>query len=224
MITKRITKFIQKVFHIQPKPEKYVPDRYWKKRHKKFGFDLRGVGNRSLTAEQNEEAYRGARDIFLSLCQREGVDFENSKTLDIGCGTGYYADAVRSQGCKQYLGIDITDQLFPVLRQKYPDYTFRKADISSVELNEHFDLIIMIDVTQHIVDESAFSSAMKNVASCLSDGGIFVVTSWLSKTFQRRMYYEVERPMEYYTRAFPESIISEPVVFRDKFIFTIRKR
>jgi SAM-dependent methyltransferase len=143
--------------------------------------------------------------------------------LDIGCGTGFYAEVFRSQGGKYYLGIDITDQLFLALKQKFPEFSFRKADISSMVLSEQFALIKMISVTQHIVDDAAFSNAMHNIKSCLSPNGVLIVTSWLSRDFRHRTFYEVERPIDYYKKEYPDYIFSKPIQFRDKYIFSIRR-
>jgi len=218
-----IQKILRRIFQGMKGSQKYIPERYWKKRHRKYGFNFRGVGNCTLSAEENELVYQQAKSIFLSLCHDQKINFVKSKILDIGCGTGYYAGIVKEEGGKDYLGIDITDQLFPDLRKKFPEYSFQKVDISKVKLNKHFDLIIMIDVTQHIDNSKTFFLAMKNIASLLSLNGVFIVTSWLSKEFKRRTYYEVERPIGEYRKAFPGFVFSEPILFRDKYIMAIRK-
>jgi SAM-dependent methyltransferase len=201
---------------------RYNPKQYWKKRHKKYGLDLRGVGNCSLSAEENMEIYEQARKIFERVCEKEGVDFKKAKMLDIGCGTGFYAEIFRSHGGTDYLGIDITDQLFPELKREFPLFKFKKRDITKEPIHEKFDLVIMIDVTQHIVDDQRFSFAMRTVKSCLSEKGVFVVTSWLSDRFKKRRPYEVERPIDYYRREFQGTFFSDPIPFRDKYVFTIR--
>ena len=203
---------------------RYTPKRYWNNRHKKYGLDLRGVGNCSLTTAENEKEYQQARETFLRLSREEHIDFSKSKILDIGCGTGFYADIVRSQGAADYLGLDITDQLFPELRKEFRSFRFKKLDITKESMDEKFDVILMIDVTQHIVDDQSFSLAMRNINSCLSNNGTFIVTSWLSDQFRKRRPYEVERPVTYYREAFPDAIFSDPIPFRDKYIFTIRKK
>lgn len=202
---------------------RYNPMHYWKRRHRKFRFDLRGVGNCSLSVEENEKAYQQASQIFLNLCKEQGIgtDFDKIKMLDIGCGTGFYADLFRTYGGKEYLGFDITDLLFPQLRKKFPDFRFRKSDITKNSIHEKFDIIIMIDVTQHIVNNQLFFAAMKNIRSSLSENSVFIVTSWLSKQFKKRRPYEVERPIEFYKKEFPNAFFSEPIPFRDKYIFSI---
>lgn len=143
--------------------------------------------------------------------------------LDIGSGTGFYAKTFLENGGKQYLGIDITDVLFNQLRQELPEFQFRKLDISIQKLNGNlqFDLIVMIDVTQHIKNDDKFFFAMQNIRSHLSEGGILIVTSWLSEK-ARHSFYEVSRSINAYEREFPGYVFSKPNPFRNKFIFSIR--
>ena len=202
---------------------RYYPKRYWKKRHQKHTFDFRGVGDRTLTHRENQELYQQAREVFLSLCRKSQLDFSTINMLDIGCGTGFYAEVFHENRGNAYLGIDITDVLFKELKKRFPEFEFRKQDITKQKVKGSFDLINMIDVTQHIVDSKAFSLAMQNVRSALSKDGMFVVTSWLSDEITKRQPYEVARPMHCYTREFPGYAFSEPVSFRDKYIFVIRK-
>jgi len=213
---------VWKLCNLLPAP-KYRPKKYWKNRHTKYGFNLRGVGNCTFSHEENKQAYQKAKEAFLQLCTQQDIDFKNVRALDIGCGTGFYAKAFLEAGGRDYLGIDITDQLFKKLQAERPDCKFRKMDISTQSLDGLFDLIIMIDVTQHIVDDAAFSFTMQNIRSHLSEDGVFIVTSWLSNRLIKRSYYEVARPISYYNKEFPDFGFSESVAFRDKFIFAIRK-
>ena len=66
---------------------KYDAKKFFKERHKRYGCDLRSVGNCTLSSEENERVYGEAREVFLGLCAKEGVDFENGRVIDIGCRT-----------------------------------------------------------------------------------------------------------------------------------------
>ncbi len=201
----------------------YNPEKFFRERHDRYGFDLRSVGNCTLSHEENRAAYDKAGLILLDLLEREGVDLRSAKILDIGCGTGYYAELFKGKEVENYLGLDIMDGRFEILSQRFTGYKFQKMDITREQIPGLFDLIIMVDVTQHIVDDRKFSAAMQNIGSHLSDDGVFVVTSWLAAERTRRRYYEVARPMDCYRNEFGDYHFSEAVPFRDKFIFSIRK-
>ena len=200
----------------------YNAEKYWKNRHKKYGLDMRGVGNNGLTLEKNIEQYEEAKNIFIGLCKSQHIKFKDTKVLDIGCGIGYYSNIFLENGTTDYTGIDITEVMFKELKNKYSHYLFKKLDITKDLCNGKYDLILMIDVTQHIIAIDKFSFAMQNIRTCLSDSGIFIVTSWLDPNI-RKEFYEVSRPIEIYKAAFPGYKFSDPIPFRDKYIFTIKK-
>lgn len=220
VLTRRISLSFQE--HKYRRHDDYGANEYWTDRHLKYGFDLRGVGRGDLSDEENERMYFAAKEVFVSLCHQEKIDFQNSHMLDVGCGNGFYAKTFLENGGKAYLGIDITDVLFQKLRQSFPEFQFQTLDICTQKLSGQFDLITIIDVTQHIVNDHKFSSAMQNIKSHLSIDGTLIVTSWLSGGKNRRSFYEVSRPISAYTREFPAYRFSTPIPFRDKFIFSIR--
>jgi len=199
---------------------KYVPDEYWKNRLSNYGLDLRGVGNCTLTHDENISIYSEARDVFLKLCRQQKVDFSNVRALDIGCGTGFYAQAFMDNGGKCYQGIDITDALFDKLQSMMPDFKFRKLDITSEKIDNIYDFIMMIDVTQHIVDDEKYSFAMKNIKSHLANGGIFIVTFWED---HGNAPHVKTRPFSDIQNEFSDCEIGQPLPFRDKSIVAIKK-
>lgn len=209
--------------HKSPATPKYHPQKYWEARHAKYGFDLRGVGNCSLSHEENMRAYLDAKKVLLGLCHQESVNIETSYILDVGYGIGFYAEVFLEAGGKHYIGIDIADRQLNKVRKQFEDFEFRKLDITKQKLDSYFDLILMLDVTQHIVDDLDFSFAMQNISSHLAENGVFIVTSWLSDKTICRTYYEVARPLSRYKKEFPGYYFSKPVLFRDKFIFAVRK-
>jgi SAM-dependent methyltransferase len=206
------------------RPGGYRAPAYWEARHKRFGFDRRGVGDRTRTDAENRSEYDEARTVFLGLCERDGIDLPGGRLLDIGCGTGFYCETYLQQGGRDYTGVDITDTLFPELERRYPGARFRRCDVTREELDGEFDVITMIDVTQHIVEDELFDSAMANVKRHLAKGGAAVLTGWLADAPTRRTLYEVERTRADYERALSGCELSEPVRFRDKWIFTVRPK
>lgn len=202
---------------------RYRPEPYWEKRHRRYGMDLRGVGNSSLSAEQNEAMYVQACRIVLEVCGRQGVDWKSAHVLDIGCGSGFYTALFQECGVVAYTGVDITKVLFPNLQKRFPHDQFVQLDVTQDELQDVYDLIVMIDVTQHIVQPRRFRRAMKNVWAHLKPGGLFLVTSWLSPRTIRRQPHETARPLADYQKAFPDAEFRESVPFRDKYLLAIRK-
>jgi len=200
----------------------YDAKKYWQNRLSEFEFDLRGVGNKNLSLKENERQYSEAKKGFLFICNENQIDFRNTSVLDIGCGNGFYTKVLKEQGCTKYCGVDITDILLNELRIQFSNYQFDKINVTKDTLKGIYDLIIMIDVTQHITNKKKFVYAMRNVRDHLKQNGLFIVTSWLDEK-KINTFYERSRSIANYKKCFKGDNFSEPLRFRDKYIFTVRK-
>jgi len=196
----------------------YDPEDFFTKRFKEFGMSLHSAGHRN---KANEKEYLDGANVIK---ENFGEHFLSAKQLDIGVGTGFYIQYFREMGTLIYCGIDITDVLFNTIKKENPDVFLYKHDITDepMEGPQTFNVITMIDVTQHIVNDDKFKQAMERVKGMLADDGIFIVTSHL-KPDQMWTEYERFRPMEHYTELFEGYCFTIPAPFRDKWIFSIRK-
>lgn len=201
-------------------PRKYTPEEYWQKRLSK-NLNLIGVGNKRFTEEQNRQLYDEKKGVLSKLLQKENIDLGTKKILEIGCGTGYWTEMCSRSGCADYTGIDIAQVTIDDLRVKYPNYSFICGNAADISVEGPFPLILMIDVTQHIVDDEIFFGTMEMIKKNLKADGIFIVTSWL-ELGKRNSYYEKSRDINYYKKAFPDYNFSNPEPFADKYIFTIK--
>ena len=200
----------------------YDAARYWHDRFSKYGLSLKGAGVEGLSEEENRKMYAEAAKVFTDLCRKENVDFQSVNVLEIGPGTGFYAQILHDLGVKSYIGIDITDILFPELRKNFSQFRFTKKDITTEKIKGKFDLIIMINVIEHIVKESKLSLAMDNIKNCLSDNGIFIVSS-IKNVSKRHIFYFRSWSLQDIKQRFHGYIFSEPVPFRTDHILVIKK-
>jgi len=194
---------------------------YWTYRHTKYGFDLRGVGDKTKSHADNVALLGQGKEVFLDVCRRAGVTFDKARVLDIGCGTGYFAGVLSDEGVKEYVGVDIVDTLFTGLAQRFPSYRFKVVDVSTQRLSGTYDLILAMDVLQHIVDEAKFSFALDNIKSVRASTGTIILSTHIG-TPKREGFYVVRRPLEVFERSFPGFKMSEPVKYADSFVFTLR--
>ncbi|MEA3475247.1 MAG: hypothetical protein U9R23_02195, partial [Candidatus Cloacimonadota bacterium] len=52
----------------------YKAKDFWMNRHKKYGFDLRGVGSCIKSQDENQRILNEGSRLMLELCNREGIE------------------------------------------------------------------------------------------------------------------------------------------------------
>lgn len=203
--------------------EGYEAETYWRDRFRRYGRSYKAVGHEGLSEDENASAYAEAAREFLRVCEEQGVDFANARVLDIGCGTGFYAALLRDAGVKHYRGIDVTDVFFPSLRQEFPSFEFLRCDVTAERLTGSFNLVIIIDVTEHIVEDHRLSFAMDNIRRCLSEDGLVLLAQPLSDPGEKDLFYLRFWSLSDIQENFPGYSFSDPVPFRNGILVSIRK-
>lgn len=166
----------------------YDAQRFWGDRFRKYGTGLRGSGDEGLSEAQNQLAYEQAGAVVLEALKKSGVDLSSASVLDIGCGPGFFADLLHSAGVASYTGVDITHQLFADLRARFPDYRFEQKDVTSDSLEATYDVVMMIDVAEHIVSTDAFDRCIANLAGAVAPGGLLLVGPLLDRGVRHLFY------------------------------------
>lgn len=120
----------------------------------------RHVRSRSMEAMSSEvaprgsssfnPAYVGARIDLLAL-----VDTPPSTVLDVGCATGASGELLRDRHGSRVTGIELDPRMAEVARQRL--FAVHVADlnqssISEVVGSERYDLILLGDVLEHLID------------------------------------------------------------------------
>lgn len=221
--------FIKRVFYktlIGPKKygraDDYDAAGYWDDRLSKYGDSLRGVGDEGKSDADNIKEYIRDEQIFTDKLNSLNLDYKNIRVLDIGCGTGFYAEILRRLGVTDYTGIDITDALFDKHKANLPDFKFIKKDFTTEKHEGQYDLIIMIEVLEHIVNDDKFAFAVNNIKSCLAAGGVFIISSvW--KTGGKHMFYVRKWTLEEIRKYFEDYKISPLLPFRSSNMISITK-
>ncbi len=134
---------------------------YWTERYARVP-GLRTVGSLSRSERENREDYGVARALLADTLRRDFADPSAISVLDLGFGRAYDATVLRELGVGRYLGLDFvapTPAGFP------PGFEFRTADFGArLDLGERFDLVLVIDVAFHLIDDTAFAGLVDNMA------------------------------------------------------------
>jgi len=92
---------------------------------------------------------------------------EDSKILDLGCGTGNLLGKLSNHGyCGT--GIDVAPEMVKEAKRKYPSLNFKVVDLCNFELEEKFDVILctndVINYLEPNVREDFFTSISKHLS------------------------------------------------------------
>ena len=92
---------------------------------------------------------------------------EGRRVLDAGCGIGYGAAILDRAGARQVTAVDIAEPIIEVAKQSVPD-TVRcdVGDLVSLSYpNASFDLVVCLEVIEHVEDRDAVLDELKRVMS-----------------------------------------------------------
>lgn len=204
----------------------YDPETYWGERLGSAGESHKGAGRKDWPEDVQEAIFRTAGSLVLQVLR----DVPCTRLLEIGLGHGHFAGRFRSAFGDNlaYTGLDVTDANFPMIREKLGKLpggadrtTLVKADITEgIPVSGPFDVVVMLDVEQHIVDDDKYARAMANIVSVIRPGGRFVTTSWLENQPQR-LPYEKRRDLGLMRSAFPIRGLRPLIPYRDKYLIVI---
>jgi SAM-dependent methyltransferase len=79
-------------------------------------------------------------------------DIENPSILEVGCGTGQFANVLWDRNIKDYLGIDFSEKAISIAKTMSPQ-AFCVADIRSYAIPNNFNTVIFMEVLEHITDD-----------------------------------------------------------------------
>lgn len=106
--------------------------------------------------------------------QRMLPAFDGKRMLDLGCGFGWHCRYAMEQGAASALGVDISEKMLAVAREKTTDprVDYVCAAVEDLEVEPaSFDLVISSLAFHYI---ASFPAVCRKVADCLKAGGDFV--------------------------------------------------
>jgi len=127
----------------------------------------------TLIVDNEEEKYYRAMSIVNVMV---GQNVEGKKFLDFGCGEGHCVIAAAQKGAKAW-GYDIVDQKWDGLdRSDVPDGNAAiTTDFEEIKRNGPYDIVLIYDVVDHIVDDSERLQALKNIKSVCGENAMVYV-------------------------------------------------
>jgi SAM-dependent methyltransferase len=116
-----------------------------------------------------------ARPFVLEMCQ----PYQGARVLDLGCGEGYCARALRNGGADEVLGIDLSPGMIAAAlaeEQRAPlGIHYRQGDAGELGLlaGAYFDLVVAVFLFNYLTND-AMTACTREVRRLLRPGGKFV--------------------------------------------------
>lgn len=175
----------------------YAAYEYWDARHRKYGMDIRGSGNEGENIIENRVHYIEDKEQLDKLCRAIGLNLGGKRVLDVGCGNGEYTRYCWSSLVFSYLGIDISDALFPDLREwamqhDSEQFQFTRQDctiLGGLDCYPKFDVVLAISVVEHFTTRVRLAAAMVNMRNALAPHGVVIVGPVYEKAKLRLFYH-----------------------------------
>ncbi|MEI8027440.1 MAG: bifunctional 2-polyprenyl-6-hydroxyphenol methylase/3-demethylubiquinol 3-O-methyltransferase UbiG [Pseudomonadota bacterium] len=138
------------------------------------------------------------------LSKLKSLDFSPAKTaiLDVGCGAGFLANPLASEGF-QVTGIDMSDDSLSVARRfdSTKSVNYLQADAYSLPFaDQTFDVVTAMDFLEHVEDPS---SIIREFSRVLKPGGVFIF-----HTFNRNFlaYLVIIKFVEWFVKNTPKNM------------------
>ncbi len=105
-----------------------------------------------------------------------------TSVLDAGCGTGRVAIELASRGI-EVVGVDLDPLMIRQARAKAPDLTWIKADLTSIDLQREFDVVVMAGNVMIFVAPGSEAATVANMARHLRPGGVLIAGFQLGQRY-----------------------------------------
>lgn len=154
------------------------PRSYWERRHRRAGTTLDGVGLLGLGAEGNARDYDEKWSHVAAALARLGPGEERS-LLDAGCGIGWFSVRAADLGFRVD-GVDFSPAAIETARSSVDsEIGWHVSDLHAFRPGRRYDIVMCIDVLFHVVDDDAWSSTIRNLASLVERGGRLLIQEQL---------------------------------------------
>lgn len=143
----------------------------------------------------------GRRKIIESVLDKFYKKSASNKILEIGCGTGGNLPLLSKYGA--LTAIELYDEAIEIAAKRNICPVYKGSLPDNIQLENKYDLICMLDVLEHIEDDSG---ALNNLASQLNSNGMLLITV-PAYMFLWSAHDEIHHHQRRYTRKELEGII-----------------
>ena len=117
--------------------------------------------------QRHGPVHRHATEDLLRTVASLGV----RTILDVGCGSGDNLEALARENNYELAGVDFSEQALAIARRRVPQATLGILDAQREVLPRTFDLVMSLQVVEHLLDDVSAIRNMARMAGALPPGG-----------------------------------------------------
>ncbi len=219
-----------------PAPRCYAPSLYWEDRAQRFAGE--GQGLAAVCAYGMPEFYNRAIHLEQRLALRSWLTIRpGTRVLDVGCGVGRWSRLLAARGAL-VTGVDLSPTMIAQAQRRAAAEgvadrcRFLVRDLSRLEVEGPFDLVLGVTVLQHILDPALLRDAVVAITRHLAPGGKIVLLEAAPQAVIERCNTTVfsARPRDVYLNLFRDCDLRlralsgvDPAPFRTLLLPHVRK-
>jgi 2-polyprenyl-3-methyl-5-hydroxy-6-metoxy-1,4-benzoquinol methylase len=152
---------------------------YWEERARRYAAS--GAGLAAVCSYGMPPFYNRAIDLCQRLALQRWLRVRaGMRVLDVGCGVGRWSRLLAARGAS-VTGIDLSPTMIAEARRRADARTLRGRcrflvqDLSALQADEKFDLVLSVTVLQHILDAAALRTALQRMVAHLEEDGMLIL-------------------------------------------------
>ncbi|MBI1880616.1 MAG: class I SAM-dependent methyltransferase [Chloroflexi bacterium] len=122
--------------------------------------------------ERSHWWYVARRKIIFDWTLRTLADYSSPKILDIGCGTGFNIELLKTDSCQHVVGLDFSVDALGFCQSRHLTRLICSDGARPPFGPESFDIIMALDLIEHLADDVL---AIHELARILKPGGSLII-------------------------------------------------
>jgi len=111
--------------------------------------------------------------LFNKFLEKHGIDLTGGVILDVGCGSGYGTELIRSRyNPKELVAFDLMPEQIEIARKKYGSARYYIGDVTKISSpSEKYDAVFVFGILHHV---PGWKEALREIHRVLKSGGVLL--------------------------------------------------